>query len=97
MVVQIIRVGNSRGLRIPKDLLEQYQIEKEVDRQATKDGLLLKPLKSHARSGWGERSASMAKHGDDQMLLPESVDAADDDWEWSAPKISSGRNKRRRA
>lgn len=96
MVVQIIRVGNSRGLRIPKGLLEQYHIEREVDLQATKDGLLLRPLKSQARSGWGERFASMAKQGDDQMLLPEGVDAADDDWEWSAPKISSARNKRGR-
>lgn len=84
MVVRIMRVGNSRGLRIPKGLLEQYQIDREVDLQVTKDGLLLKPVKSGARAGWGEKFAAMAKNGDDCLLLPEGIDAGDAGWEWSA-------------
>jgi antitoxin MazE len=79
-----MRVGNSRGLRIPKGLLEQYRIDREVDLQVTKDGLLLKPVKSGARAGWGEKFAAMAKNGDDCHLPPEGIDAADEAWNWSA-------------
>jgi hypothetical protein len=45
---------------------------------------LLKPVKSGARAGWGEKFAAMTKNGDDCLLLPEGIDAGDAGWEWSA-------------
>jgi len=82
MILQIVKVGNSRGLRLPKSLLEQYHIDKQVDLRSTKEGLLIKPLNSKARAGWGKKFKEMAAHGQDKLLMPDLVDAIDKDWKW---------------
>ncbi|AFM12666.1 AbrB/MazE/SpoVT family DNA-binding domain-containing protein [Turneriella parva] len=82
MILQIVKVGNSKGLRIPKSILEQYHIEDEVDVTSTKDGLLLKPIKSKARAGWAKKFKEMATNRDDRLLMPDFTDAADRDWQW---------------
>ncbi len=82
MIIQIVKVGNSRGLRLPKSILEQYHIDKEVDLRSTKEGLLLKPVKNKAREGWAKKFKSMASHKDDTLLMPDLVDASDKDWKW---------------
>lgn len=82
MVLQIVRIGNSKGLRLPKSLLEQFHIGKEVDLQTTKDGLLITPKKSKTRSGWGEKFKSMASHKEDKLLIPDELDIDSQDWKW---------------
>lgn len=82
MILKIVKVGNSRGLRIPKSILEQYHIKEEVDITSTKDGLLLKPVKSKARKGWAEKFKEMAANQDDALLMPDSIDSTDRDWQW---------------
>jgi antitoxin MazE len=82
MILQIVKVGNSKGLRLPKSILEQYHIDKEVDLYSTKDGLLLKPVKNKARAGWAKKFKEMAAHGDDKLLIPEFTNSTDKDWQW---------------
>jgi antitoxin MazE len=69
MILQVVKVGNSKGLRFPKSILEQYQIEDEVDLSPTKDGLLIKPIKSKARVGWSKKFKEMAAKRNDKLLL----------------------------
>lgn len=45
MKAAIIKIGNSRGIRIPKVLLEESGIGKEVEIKLTRDGLKLSPIK----------------------------------------------------
>lgn len=82
MILQVVKVGNSRGLRLPKGLLEQYHIDKEVDLSSTKEGLLIKPLKNRARAGWSKKFKEMAAKGHDKLLMPENIDFSDKDWKW---------------
>lgn len=82
MILQIVKVGNSRGLRLPKSILEEYHIEKEVDLRSTKEGLLLRPVRNKARAGWAKKFREMAARGDDKLLIPEGVDATDSEWQW---------------
>lgn len=72
MILQVVKVGNSKGLRIPKRILEQYQIDNEVDISTTKDGLVIKPVKSKARTGWAKKFKAMATNRDDQLLIPDA-------------------------
>ncbi len=82
MILQVVKVGNSKGLRIPKSILEQYHIEEEVDLSSTKEGLLIKPIKSKARAGWSKKFKEMAANRDDRLLIPEFTNSGDREWQW---------------
>jgi antitoxin MazE len=81
---RIIRVGNSRGLRLPAPLLEQTGLDGEVEIEANGSGLVIRPRR-RPREGWDEAFAQMAAHGDDKLLeLGRSPGTRWDaeEWEW---------------
>jgi antitoxin MazE len=79
---RIVRIGNSRGIRIPKSLLEQAGLEDEVELSI--DGSHLVVAASRApRAGWAEAFDETRRHEDDRLLdepTPTAFDA--DQWEW---------------
>ncbi len=83
---RIVRVGNSRGVRIPKPLLELTGLAgaDEVEIYAEADHLVIRPLAS-ARAGWAERFQQMAALGDDRLLDAETAAVSgwdDEEWLW---------------
>lgn len=73
MKASIVQIGNSKGVRIPKTLLEQLRFEKSVEFQVTPEGLLLRPVHEQAendsppRAGWDEMfQSALAEDGDDR-------------------------------
>jgi antitoxin MazE len=80
----VVRIGNSQGIRIPKILLEQCHLQGEVELELRGDYLVLKSAKK-PRAGWDIAFQSMAKQGNDKMIigdvLPESK-WDKDEWEW---------------
>ena len=53
MKTQIVRIGNSQGIRIPKPLLQQTGLHGEVEIFAEEDSLVIRPAKK-PREGWDE-------------------------------------------
>lgn len=82
MKVKIISIGNSRGIRIPMTILEQYDIENEVDLKVEKNKIVLKPVKSRLREGWDKAFRLMHERKDDTLLFDETIDIEMEDWEW---------------
>ena len=82
MRANIIRIGNSRGIRIPKPLLEQVGLGNTVQLRARERPLMIQP--DHApRQGWEQAFAAMAERGDDRTLLGEITNAFDrNEWAW---------------
>ncbi len=81
MEASIIQIGNSKGLRLSKQLLDQYHITDKVELILEKDQIILKPIDT-PRKGWDQAFMEMAKNGDDQLLIPEALE--DDELEeWS--------------
>lgn len=81
MRAQIVRIGNSQGVRIPKVLLEESGISGEVEIELAGEGLLIRPV-ARARAGWDEAFAALAETDDDQAL-PETSSRFDRrDWQW---------------
>lgn len=84
MRAAIIKIGNSRGVRIPKPVLEQCQLGSEVELEVREGSLVIRCV-HRPRAGWEEAFRTMAANGDDS--LPDDVAAAttrwdQDEWEW---------------
>ena len=79
---KIIKIGNSRGVRIPKALLEQANLNGEVELEV-REGKLVVHAVARPRAGWDEDLAAMAREGEDAQLIPELENDWDEDgWEW---------------
>ncbi len=52
MKVKIIKIGNSKGIRIPKVLLRQTGIDNEVNLEVEENQIILRPIKKSVREGW---------------------------------------------
>ena len=68
MDIAVIAIGNSKGIRLSKTLLEKYNITDKVELILEKDYIILKP-KSEPRSGWENAFKKMHENGDDQLLI----------------------------
>jgi antitoxin MazE len=68
MEVSVIQIGNSKGIRLTKTLLEKYNIKDTVDLILEKDYIILRP-KSVPRKGWEKSFKKMHDNGDDKLLV----------------------------
>ena len=82
MLTKIRRMGHSRGLLIPKPLLEMVGIEEEAEILVQGKTLVLRPPKRRRRSGWAEASKQIAARGADTLILPELANEFDAEWIW---------------
>ncbi len=79
---QIVKIGNSRGVRLPKMLIEQMGFSKDVEIIVQRGQLVLRPV-TRPRLGWDEQFSAMAEHGDDNLMdepLPTQWDRSE--WKW---------------
>jgi antitoxin MazE len=68
MELSIIQIGNSKGIRLPKTLIEKYNIKEKVELILEKGYLILKPIAT-PRKGWEESFKEMNERGEDQLLI----------------------------
>ena len=52
MKAKIIKIGNSKGIRLPNELLKIYKLDQEVILELREDGILLKPVQVDPRADW---------------------------------------------
>ena len=86
-MTMLTKIGNSQGIRIPKPIIKQANLENsEIEFEVTKDGLLLKPVKRKVRDNWEENiknTLSSNNNKKDEALLEEFLNDDDlKDWEW---------------
>ncbi len=84
MKARIVKIGNSRGIRIPKPLIQQTGLTGEVELVVEENRLVISPVQ-RARSGWAEAFKAMAAAGDDALLDTQAVRPSrweKDEWEW---------------
>lgn len=68
MEVSVVRIGNSKGIRLSKTLIEKYNIKDSVDLILDKNQIIIRPL-SNPRKGWDLAFKKMAENGDDRLLF----------------------------
>ena len=79
---RIVRIGNSRGIRVPKLLLDQAALPEEVELRA-EPGRLIVSAATRARAGWAAKARAMHRREEDVLLddgTPTRFDQTD--WQW---------------
>lgn len=83
MKIKLINIGNSKGLRLPKALIQQYNISDDLQIELKEDGILLKPI-TRLRSGWSEQFEKAVKLNEPQEKkwneAPNRFDK--EEWTW---------------
>ncbi len=82
MKSQIIQIGNSQGIRLPKTLLEDSGITGEVELELHADGILIRNAQV-PRAGWDEAFKNMAENEGDELLDGDpATEFEKKEWRW---------------
>jgi len=82
--VKIIRIGNSRGIRLSKSLIEQYNMKDEVLLEAKKDSIVIRRVEK-PRERWEKSFEKMRLRGDDALLdngTEVESEWDQEEWQW---------------
>ena len=80
METAIIKIGNSKGLRLSKTILEEYNIKDKVEMILEKGQIILKPI-DQPRKDWEKAFEDMHDHKDDELLFKDVFEDENfDEW-----------------
>jgi antitoxin MazE len=77
MEVPVVQIGNSKGIRLSKPLLEKYQFSDKVELVLEADCIIIKPI-AQPRKGWADAFEAMHRNGDDALLIDSVLE--DETW-----------------
>jgi antitoxin MazE len=82
MKARLVRIGNSRGVRLPKAIIAQAGLTDEVE-LGVRDGAVVIARTSSARSGWADAARQMRQRDEDRLLDAPSPSHFDEkEWQW---------------
>jgi antitoxin MazE len=82
MKTRLVRIGNSRGVRLPKAIILQAGLTDEVE-LGVRDGAVLIARASSARSGWADAARQMRQRDEDRLLDASTPTRFDEkEWQW---------------
>jgi antitoxin MazE len=82
MKTRLVQIGNSKGIRLPKTVLAEAQLQDEVELQAEPGRIVIRSAK-RPRDGWAEAAQHMRERGDDRLLdAPTPTRFEQEEWEW---------------
>jgi antitoxin MazE len=70
MDLTVIKIGNSKGIRLSKTIIEKYEITDSIEVILEKNQIILKP-KNKPRKGWAKLFKKMHDNRDDRLILPD--------------------------
>ena len=82
MLVSIVQIGNSRGIRLPKAILGQLRIADTMELEVENQQIILKPVHAAPRAGWQDAFVNMHDRKEDTMLIAEDYDSEALECEW---------------
>ena len=82
MKTKIIRIRNSRGVRIPKPLLQEAGFEDQVVLRVIEDGIVIEAA-GEPRVGWAEAAQTLhEREGDGLLGGVVSTEFDEAEWVW---------------
>jgi antitoxin MazE len=80
MLVSVIPIGNSRGIRIPKNIITELNIEDKVEMEVQDNEIVIRRIGKRPRQGWDELFSKMHKLSEDKLLVSDILE--NDSFEW---------------
>jgi antitoxin MazE len=80
--ITIRRIGNSRGIVIPKPLLAQIGLEEQAEMTIEGNALVLRRPAQAARTGWAAAAHKISDHDDDALVMGEFDNEDDAELKW---------------
>ena len=74
MELDIIKIGNSQGIRMPVAILKQCGIDSKVSIEIKNDSIIIKPIEA-PRRGWAEKFELMHEENNDMPIIHEEIDS----------------------
>ena len=81
MEAEIIRIGNSKGIRLPAYIIRECKIKDKVQMEVKDGKIILIPV-TQPREEWGKNFMDMRRNNDDTMLIEDELDEGLEEWEW---------------
>jgi antitoxin MazE len=82
MKAQLVRIGNSRGVRLPKPMIQEVGLDAEVDVQIQDGAVIIRPAR-RTRAGWAEAARQSRGRGEDRLLdAPAATHFDEKEWRW---------------
>ncbi len=79
---RIVRIGNSRGVRLPKSLIEQAGLRDEIELHVRGNTIVVAPAR-RTREGWAEAARKLAAEQKAGLLdAPTSTTFDEHEWQW---------------
>jgi antitoxin MazE len=79
---RLVRIGNSRGVRLPKAIIAQAGLTDEVELSVRDGGIVIARVTS-ARSGWADAARQVYQRDEDLLIDPPIPTFFDEkEWEW---------------
>ncbi len=85
MKTKIIKIGNSKGIMLSKQLINQYELESEVEVIPKKDGIFIRPIKSQPRANWEDQFKKAFEKGqrpEGELLEGFANEFDKTEWKW---------------
>jgi antitoxin MazE len=82
MKTRLVRIGNSRGVRLPKTIIAQAGLTDEVE-LGVQDGAVVIARVTSVRSGWADAARQIRQRGEDRLIDPHVPTRFDEkEWQW---------------
>lgn len=82
MKAQLVRIGNSRGVRLPKPVIEEAGLVEVVEVRVRNGAVVITPARQ-PRSGWADAARQLVRRGDARLLDEPTPTRFDrEEWRW---------------
>lgn len=81
MKTKLVRIGNSRGIRLPKPFIEEAGLDEDVELEVHGNTVVIRPVSS-IRAGWAEAAAALAATKAGLLDAVVATDFDRDEWTW---------------
>lgn len=81
MNLNVIKIGNSKGIRFPSYILKECNIYDVVNLYVKEGKIIIEPI-MNTRKNWNQEFIRMHQKNDDTLIIDDSLDMNLEEWEW---------------
>jgi antitoxin MazE len=79
MRVHLVKIGNSRGVRLPRAVIEEAELGEDITLTVRKGVVTLRAARP-VRAGWAEAAKECHEAGEDALILGDLKNDFDESW-----------------